>query len=57
MAAQGKMKRIVVYFKDSSFDGRLWGYRMKDQGVYEESFGFKSKSAAMRDYRKHHKRK
>ena len=51
------MRRIVIYFKDFSFDGRLWGYRIKGQGIYEESFGFKTKAEAMRDYAKHYKRK
>ena len=57
MVTEGEMRRVVVYFKDYSFDQRLWGYRIKGQGIYEESFGFKSKVAAMRDYAKHYKRK
>ena len=57
MAPEGEMRRVVIYFKDFSFDGRLWGYRIKGHGIYEESFGFKTKAAAMRDYAKHYKRK
>ena len=48
--------RRVAYYKELNFDGKkYWGYRIRRDGTYEESYGFKSKLAAMRDYQKYHK--